>query len=54
MSTVGKKKNIPTPLQLAFKEGEDSKSEDEKSFGSCSGVIVDSWCRTEGGSPSYV
>ncbi len=43
-----------TPSQLAIEEGEDSKIEDEKSFESCSGVIIDSWHQTKGGSPSYV
>jgi hypothetical protein len=37
-----------------FKSRKYLESKDEKSFGSCSGVNVNSWHRMEGGSPSYV
>jgi hypothetical protein len=31
------------PSQLAFQEGKDLESEDEKSFGSCNKVTADLW-----------
>ncbi len=43
-----------TPSQSTFEEGEDLKSEDDESFGSCSGIIVDLWHQTKRGLPSYI
>jgi hypothetical protein len=44
----------PKTSQLTFEEGEDTESKDDESCMSCSQLIVESWHRKEGGSPSYV
>ncbi len=43
-----------TPSQLTSKEGKQLKSEDDESFGTCNGIIVDLWHRAKRGSLSYV